>query len=227
MTKLSSSKAPTIIAISGWKRSGKDTVASYLIENYGAKRIAFADPLKDLVSELFELDRSSIDDPFQKEAPMLDLEVNPKDMFSLTVADFMTKEFRHDNGDYVDNLGEFRPAYWTRRALCILVGSTMRTVDSDFWVKKAVAQTEPGKLYVISDARYQNEIESLKRTGAHVISVRINRFDNSPSKDPSERDLDNYDFDVVLSNRQTVQDLYYSIESCLIPNLVDGGISEK
>ena len=41
------------IALSGLKRSGKDTVGSYLIQNYSCKRYAFADEVKRLARELF------------------------------------------------------------------------------------------------------------------------------------------------------------------------------
>ena len=41
------------IALSGLKRSGKDTIGSYLIQNYSCKRFAFADEVKRLARELF------------------------------------------------------------------------------------------------------------------------------------------------------------------------------
>ena len=36
-----------IIGLSGYARSGKDTVAEYLVDNYGFKRVAFADEIKN------------------------------------------------------------------------------------------------------------------------------------------------------------------------------------
>lgn len=41
------------IAISGKMRSGKDTVAAYLCEEYGFVRMAFADKLKEVAKDLF------------------------------------------------------------------------------------------------------------------------------------------------------------------------------
>jgi hypothetical protein len=38
-----------IIGLTGYAQSGKDTVASILVENYGYQRIAFADPIRDLL----------------------------------------------------------------------------------------------------------------------------------------------------------------------------------
>jgi hypothetical protein len=38
-----------IIGLTGYVQSGKDTVASILVENYGYQRVAFADPIRDLL----------------------------------------------------------------------------------------------------------------------------------------------------------------------------------
>ena len=40
-----------IIGLSGYARSGKDEVAKVLVEDYGYKRIAFADKIRDLLLE--------------------------------------------------------------------------------------------------------------------------------------------------------------------------------
>jgi dephospho-CoA kinase len=41
-----------IIGLTGFARSGKDSVAKVLIENYKFTRVAFADPIRDLLFEL-------------------------------------------------------------------------------------------------------------------------------------------------------------------------------
>ncbi len=41
-----------IIGISGYARSGKDTVAEYLVNNRGFTRIAFADPIKQILYDM-------------------------------------------------------------------------------------------------------------------------------------------------------------------------------
>ena len=38
-----------IIGLTGYAQSGKDSVANILVENYGYQRIAFADPIRDLL----------------------------------------------------------------------------------------------------------------------------------------------------------------------------------
>ncbi len=201
-----------VVAVSGWKRSGKDTIADYLVQKYEAKRIAFADPLKEMVSELFGLSLDTINNPATKEAPLLDLPVEMKDKFSTNNNRFLWGEFRDQNGK---RYGEGSPESvmcWTPRALCIMLGSSMRCIDPNFWVKKAIQQTKPGQLYVISDLRYRNEIESLKKEVSNVKAIRINRFDTCESTDPSERDLDNYQFDALIENKGTIADLYFAVD---------------
>ena len=43
------SQLPNLIGLSGYAQSGKDSVASILVRDYGYERIAFADPIKDLL----------------------------------------------------------------------------------------------------------------------------------------------------------------------------------
>jgi len=41
-----------IIGLSGYAQSGKDTVAKYLVERHGFERVAFADPIRNLLWEM-------------------------------------------------------------------------------------------------------------------------------------------------------------------------------
>lgn len=210
------SKKPVIILLSGWKRSGKDTAADILTKEFGFKRLGFADPLKDLVSDLFGIKRHAMDAAELKEQPIMYMPVDPKDSFSYNVTQFMSKEFKVEEPPHpVTPLKK----YWTPRALCILVGSTMRSVNPNFWVEKALAQVQPGGLYVIADCRYKNEIDIVKRVDAQVVTVRIERFDTSPSDDPSERDLDNYLFDKVINNRHSIEEFQKIIRSLALCGL--------
>jgi hypothetical protein len=208
-----------VIALSGWKRSGKDTAAEVLIQN-GYTRVAFADVLKDMVAEEYSIPRSHCDDPAFKESPILHLPVIPKDNFTKTIAELMFREFRTKDGaaatdysyDEDENLvGVFgrqaEKLYWTPRALCILKGSVNRAVRSDYWVSRAIeiAKKVNGNV-VITDLRYRSEVDQLRAAfGEQLETVRINRFDECQSKDPSERDLDSATFDVTIENKGTLE----------------------
>lgn len=220
----------TIVAISGWVKSGKDTMANHILDTRTSKRIAFADALKENVNRDFDIPLADMHDQSKKELPLLDRPVEPKDGFSKLICQFMVKEFRTKdkriakeyayNGDgqfYGVIDGELVKLYWTNRALCILEGSTKRTADSDYWVKIAVTKASDG-LYVNSDLRYKSELAGIKMAMSpedKLITVRVNRFDTTESTDPSERDLDDATFDYVIENRGTLEDYMLKIEDIL------------
>lgn len=203
-----------LICLSAWKKSGKDSAADHLIKNMGFKRVSFADPLKDLVSELYGVDRASLDDQSRKELPLLNYPATPTDNFTKTIHDLMKTEFKMVDGQ----------PYWTPRALCILEGSTKRSADSAFWVKQALNKISPGDLSVIADMRYKSEagqiLEWGEKVGEKVVLVRINRFEESPSTDPSERDLDDYPgFHYVINNKGTLEGFLAEIQNIAESNL--------
>lgn len=234
-----------LIAISGWKKSGKDTAGELLINDYGFNRISFAGPLKDKVAADFNMTREEQDDQSLKEQPLFDYPVIPKDKFALNLVKFMYKEFRDAKGRipldlYIDPSGavmgvmsypdrinpqeELAQLYWTRRAMQILEGSGKRTVDSNYWVKQAIDKIDKKTrqagvlkmgtpLFVITDLRYKSEVEPLRAAfGKDLLTVRVNRFESTESTDPSERDLDNYKFDVVLENKGTLEEFLNKVK---------------
>ena len=193
-----------IVALSGWKGSGKDSVAKFMVEEHGFKRIAFADVLKDMVAETYKIPRSYMDDIQYKESALLNMPVRPVDKFSKMITEFMHKEFAPVDGSL----------YWSPRALCILEGSIKRSADPDYWVSRALSKAnDPHGKYVITDVRYRSELTKLEelvsqsKSKDELITVRVKRFDDSPSTDPSERDLDNTAMDVVIPNYNSLDHL--------------------
>ena len=203
-----------IIALSGWKQSGKDSAAKILIEEFGFKRIAFADVLKDMVAEEYGIPRNWMDDPNFKEKPILSLPVNPQDKFSEHMLLIQRGELRDAEGNKPENYdyGDIK-LYHTPRSLCILKGSVNRFVDPNYWVKRSLKDVE--KNIVITDMRYHNEANQVIRTAyenkVECKTVRIERFTTSPSSDSSERDLDSYDFQYRISNTGTVEEYHDKI----------------
>lgn len=51
-----------MLGICGEAGSGKDSVANYLAEHHGFAIVKFASKLKDIVAEVFNLDRTALDD---------------------------------------------------------------------------------------------------------------------------------------------------------------------
>lgn len=229
-----------VLCLSGWKQSGKDTLADRLVSKYRAKRVSFADPLKDMAALEYGVERSWFDDPAKKESPLLHMPVEPQDPFSRLLIEFMYKEFRTASGAQADHFHymgkdfygaipsgqpgpyDLNKLYWTPRALAILKGSSNRATDSSFWVKRAITQIAGanqilGKdMFVISDLRYQSEMAQLKTAfGEDAVFIRINRFDESPSSDPSERNLDEVTFDFYIENKGTKEQAYAQLDEII------------
>lgn len=213
-----------VIALSGWKGSGKDTVASILIGSHGYKRYAFADVLKDMVADEFNIPRNYCDDVSVKESPLSQYEVNPQDAFSRMIASSgLLREFAYADGSKpaasasLEGAMEKGKLYWTPRALCILKGSVARSVNSNYWVGRVIRKIyEDGSLRaVISDLRYKSEIKALREyyTDDEIKFVRVSRFDKSDSTDPSERDLDDYPFQHIIENRQSIAELKNAVNN--------------
>lgn len=224
-----------VVLVSGWKGSGKDTLAENLINNHNFKRVAFADPLKDMVAEEYDIPRSHLDDRKYKETAILKYPINPQDSFSRQLSEMMIGEFRDTHGvapvgfTYID--GQFYGkveengetltvrVYHTPRSLAILKGSTNRFVTPSYWVERAVndMKANPNGLYVISDLRYKSEVGQVRNLigPENTVTIRVNRFETTQSVDPSERDLDDYSFDHVISNRGSIEDLYRKSEEIL------------
>lgn len=212
-----------VILLSGKRGSGKDTVYSYL-SGVGVKRLAFADKLKDMVAEEYNIPREWLDDRERKEMPLEQYPVEIKDEFTKMIHTNQWQEYKTidgltPTGFWIHNDGFWgstgngvgHKLYQSPRSLAILKGSTNRSVDSDYWVKIAIRDTKEGFNYAVTDARYRNEVEATKKAcnGKHeVITVRIERPGLTVnSTDSSEIDLDDYQFDHYLYNDGSLSEL--------------------
>lgn len=178
--------------ISGWRNSGKDTAADHLVRKHGFIKLSFAGALKDMVAEQYGVPRHYFDDRELKEKALLQFPLHDKDGFTKQVNGIMCSEMAEHDG----------ALYHTPRSLCILEGSIKRSVDPNYWVKRATRNLDPNKNYVISDWRYCSEHEAL----AHLnpVTVRVERFLETTSTDPSERDLDSFGFVYLVGNGGSV-----------------------
>lgn len=181
-----------VIAISGWKRSGKDTTADHLVSRYGYQKLSFAAALKDLVARQYLIHRAMLDDQKLKEEPLLQYPVIDSDEFTTAIHRMMA-----------DSLSS---GYWTPRALCILEGSIKRSVTARYWIQKTIEtiKDNPDRKYVISDLRYTSEADTLRMLlpASELLLLRVERHQEIDTNDPSERDLDHYKFDATMFNYQ-------------------------
>jgi len=195
-----------IIGLAGKKGAGKDSVARYIYGKVAVKRhfcryfevntnnelivnssvdftglekyvalFAFADTLRDIVSIIFGIDRND----------------------TLVKKDAFTK---YKWEDMPTNVG--KSGYMTVRDILQYFGTDIaRKINNDCWIDATFENinTVKSKLSIITDVRFVNEVEAIKRAGGKVI--KLTRGDVNDTH-ISENDLNSYNnFDMICDNR--------------------------
>jgi len=192
-----------IIAISGWKRSGKDTMGDRLCKVAGLHKLSLAGALKYNTAIQYGLPLELFHDQDLKEEPI-------KQLPACTEAVEM----------YYENMSVGpQQSFWTPRALLVHEGKIKRLVMKDYWVRAlcapiAAAEQLGQTLFTLTDWRFRDEYKALKRhyPDYNIVTVRVNRFDKPPNQDDTERDLDNFEFDHVINNTGSLEDFELSID---------------
>lgn len=176
-----------IIGLSGYARSGKDTVADYLVENHGFVKLSFATPMRE---SLYRLNPDIRD--------MTGLVYGFQQAVNLFGWEDMKTHF---------------PSY---RGLMQRMGTEVgrEMFGEDFWVDQALRKAPADANVVFSDVRYQNEAYAIQRNFGEVW--RVERPGVSAANDhTSEKDLDDYKFDHKILNYGPVEDLYETVTTIL------------
>jgi hypothetical protein len=85
----------------------------------------------------------------------------------------------------------------------------------NFWVNQVLNTINPTNRIVITDVRFQNEAEEIKKIENSQI-WRINRPGVGPVNDHvSETDMDLWDWDAVITNDKDMEHLSNQIKSLL------------
>lgn len=135
-----------ILGLTGAMRSGKDTVAAYLTEQYGFERLAFADALKGLA-----------------------LSVNPLIVTPVYGDDWRLRDAVEEQG-----WDEAKKNPEVRRILQEL-GTGVRGLSPHFWVDYLVEEIDDldaaGCDIVITDVRFPNEADRIVALGGLIVEV--------------------------------------------------------
>lgn len=225
-----------VLAISGWKRSGKDMVAEYLVENYGFKRVSFAEPLKRMAAEEYDIPLDHMYNDDYKEKAIQKYPVESTDPFLKNLHDHMVGEFRTLTGEtpcgIMTSAGQTRgmvfdkygfetwvPIYWTPRAIAIFKGSGNRSINKEYWTHRMIKEIQESghDKIVVSDLRFRTETKEMSAVfGEDVHFARINRWDNVNSTDSSEHDLDDFNFNSYLNNKdKTKQEVFEQVDKLM------------
>lgn len=183
-----------LIGLSGYARSGKDTVAKILVDNHGFTRVAFADKLREALYNL-----------------------NPRVYaFVFDGAGEYSESKVVWLADLIDEIGweEAKIVAPEHRLYLQRLGTEVgrNLFGENVWVDLALRDLDPNGHYVVSDVRFPNEAEGIRSRGGQM--VRIGRPGVLAANDhPSETSLDNHQFDIYLPNDGTVEGLADLIDS--------------
>lgn len=171
-----------LIGLSGYARSGKDTIADALVVTHGYTKTSFADPMREALLRL---------------NPTIDM-----DGYRLPLRDAV----RLAGWDALKSMsGELRPLL---QRMGTDVGRDM--LGQDIWVEYAMSRLAPGQRTIFADVRFPNEADAIKLHGGQVW--RVERPGVEPANDHiSEHALDDYDFDQVIVNDVTLANLFIKV----------------
>lgn len=203
----------TILALAGKAGVGKDTMAEVLVKKHGYTRISLADPLRDLCSRVFRMDRNMFldHDKKDKEIDMVMLDYHHIDQIREIVQNEwgypISYDMRENMEEYYDE--EFE----TPRDILRCIGTKLlrNCIDRNIWIQLAMSKIQStGPKVVITDCRFENEREAFAKCGALLILIKRN--DDGCSEN-HEHDLgDEYDYDVVFTNDGTLTEFQSNID---------------
>ncbi len=177
-----------LIGVCGHIGSGKDTAANFFVKQFGFNSYSFADPLKDILSVLFSWNR--------------------------TMLAGKTPEARQER-DEIDFWWTERLQYdkFTPRTAMQIIGTDLfrNHFHKDIWT----ASLEQKLIHcmhensIISDVRFLNEANMIKRLGG--IIIKINKLSNDSNSHESELEIEKIVPDFVVDNNSTFDEFYQQL----------------
>lgn len=200
-----------IIALCGKARSGKNTVGDILInifkEKYGTyfESISYARELKEKIKYDFDM----TDDQVYGNLKEVSDERYLKGKVALSGTGGLTKV----------------PVYWTPRQLLQYFGTDIyRNIDPNIWVRLLRKSLDKKGDYIITDARFPNEIDwVVDNGGVRLIVERDSRSEIGNVNHISETSLDTYstNVDYYVDNNGTLEDLYKLLKDKIVPQILN------
>lgn len=155
--------APSIIGVSGFMRTGKDSVAKLLIDVFGYKKVSFADPLRKMALDIdpyISLENST-DRDLVEIVPPAWMKGNPRAVRFVRYSDLI--KMGYERAKEVPDFRRFLQRLGTE--------GVRNNFGANAWVDLAVKhiQTLPeGTKVVLPDVRFPNEADAVHGLGGSV-----------------------------------------------------------
>lgn len=227
-----------IIGISGKAGSGKDTVASYLVNSYNFKQVSFATHVKNFCFNVFGFtekqlwgsssNREQVIEVDWSEAAKRLVVYTPEWLGFLGHTDkfpLVVKAFDHLHVHYTKSL----TARIAQQYIGTELGRNMfgKSVWVDATMQSAATAMASGWYngVVASDARFLNELDAIHADGGKVVKLLRNAGakgtgieDHISETEQDTIPTDNFDF--IINNTGTLESLYSAIDTFMELNNV-------
>jgi len=173
-----------IIGVTGKKFHGKNTVADFYVKNHNFKELSFAEPLKKVCKAMFD---------FSDEQLYGNLKETIDERWGITPR----TTFQFVGTDLVRNK----------------IYNILPDIGENFWVKRFEMElsqllvNEQSRNIIISDVRFPNEAEIIKKLGGIIIKVVRPDIKNNDLH-TSENLIDEISADYNIINDGSIDDLY-------------------
>jgi len=196
---------PKIIAICGAKRSGKDVLAEHLVKKYNYEKIAFADPLKQAVKNLFNFDDDQMG---------------------------IGEDKGTDKKDIIDKRWGITPRaalqFFGTEIMQEKIQELLPNIKRDFFantLKNYIENSEKDKKFVISDMRFIHEYDMLANISniehkdkmiVRVIRPFKNRIKEQQEPHVSELEYTNIPYDIIMINNGSIEEYISRFEKIML-----------
>lgn len=188
---------PQIIGITGRKFNGKDTLGNYFVSKYGYKRMAFADALKNACREIFGFNDDQLYGDKKEEIDEY-WGTSPRTIFQFVGTDLFRNQLEN----------------------------VIPQIEKKIWLKvieKKILdeiKMNPDVRIVITDVRFINECDMIKKMGGIILRVKRNNINNKSDTHQSEIEIDNLNVNAEILNDGTMNEMFQYVTDFLIANSV-------
>lgn len=193
-----------LIGLNGNKSAGKDTVGQYLVQGHGFVRLSFAEKLKKSAAALFDIPVDSWE------------KWKNEDQATITIrSEWFDSSDRNPDPALVPG---FERSISVRTFLQRYGTESHRDIfGSDFWVDALFRDVDPtdGTNYVITDARFENELKKIKELGGYNIRIERPELSSTDSHASEQIPSDVY-IDHIIVNDGSFYNLFSNVELFLM-----------
>ncbi len=195
-----------IIGLCGVQGAGKDTVGEILISNHNFIKLSFASALKDTLAVLFSWPRELLEGATEESR-----------IWRETTNTFWAEK---------TGMADFTP----RKALQFFGTNLLRdNFCKDIWLNivenkiNELVKTNQDINIVITDCRFLNELNFIKKSFPKALVIKINRKtennqSNWSANHASETEWKDFNFDLELENNGSIEDLKNSVKNIIENN---------